>query len=293
MGEKPDGRGDDQAGTSCLARASSSCGSNGLPMKPRAPPSAAARADASSTWPLNMITGIEPWRSSSRRRSCQPSTPGITTSSSTSAGALVRDRGKGLLAALGLADRVAGRLEAHPQELAQPRIVVDDQDERPATVAAARAGAVDEGLEVLEPESPVTSGRVEGTHPAVVRPLADRRLRHAEELRRLPERQPVGLGARTIADDWLRAHLPRESTQSSVFLRLFLRGGNRDGDGVLGHRDERQRVERSHDRLRPARVRVVVQRLTEPDPGEEHDHDAERRRRGGEANGASGGASSA
>ena len=39
----------DQAGTSCLARSISCCGSNGFPMNPRAPRSSAWAADCSST----------------------------------------------------------------------------------------------------------------------------------------------------------------------------------------------------------------------------------------------------
>ena len=48
------------AGTSCLARSINCCGSNGFPMKPRAPRSSASLATVDSTWPLNMITGIDP-----------------------------------------------------------------------------------------------------------------------------------------------------------------------------------------------------------------------------------------
>ena len=57
----------------------------------------------------------------------------------------------------------------------------------------AGAGAVEERLEVAAPVAPVAAGRVEGRHAALVGPLADRRLGHAEELGRLAERQPVGL----------------------------------------------------------------------------------------------------
>ena len=45
------------------------------------------RRRARSTWPLNMITGIEPWRSCICCSICQPSTPGMTTSSRTRSGA--------------------------------------------------------------------------------------------------------------------------------------------------------------------------------------------------------------
>ena len=57
--------GTDQAGTSCFVDSISCCGLNGFPMKPWAPRDAAVRSESSSTFPLNMITGIEPtpWRS--------------------------------------------------------------------------------------------------------------------------------------------------------------------------------------------------------------------------------------
>src|SRR5579862_3745335 len=75
------------SGTSCLARSTTCCGSNGLPMKPSAPRRVASTASSSSTLPLNMITGIEPCRSCMRWSISQPSVPGMTTSSSTRSGA--------------------------------------------------------------------------------------------------------------------------------------------------------------------------------------------------------------
>ena len=44
----------------CFARSISCCGSNGFPRKPCAPALAATSAERSSTWPLNMTTGIAP-----------------------------------------------------------------------------------------------------------------------------------------------------------------------------------------------------------------------------------------
>ena len=44
----------------CLARSISCRGSKGFPMNPLAPRSTASPAEASSTWPLNMTTGIAP-----------------------------------------------------------------------------------------------------------------------------------------------------------------------------------------------------------------------------------------
>ena len=88
-----------------------------------------------------------------------------------------------------------------------PRVVVDDEDER-AGRRSARARAVDEQLEVAAPEAAVAARRVERGHPALVGPLADRRLGDAEELRRLPERQPVRLD--------VGARLPGELTVRKV-----------------------------------------------------------------------------
>src|SRR5919204_1018953 len=80
--------GPDQVGSSCLVWSISSCGLNGLPTKAWAPREAASAASCSSTFPLNMITGIAPtpWRSWTRRSISQPSTPGIITSRSTRSG---------------------------------------------------------------------------------------------------------------------------------------------------------------------------------------------------------------
>lgn len=48
----------DQVGMSCFVESISCRGSNGLPMKPEAPRACASAADSSSTFPLNMITGM-------------------------------------------------------------------------------------------------------------------------------------------------------------------------------------------------------------------------------------------
>jgi hypothetical protein len=50
----------DQVGSSCLVWSISSCGLNGLPMKAWAPREVASSAACSSTFPLNMITGMAP-----------------------------------------------------------------------------------------------------------------------------------------------------------------------------------------------------------------------------------------
>src|SRR6187399_693791 len=73
----------DQVGRSCLVDSISCRGSNGLPMKPRAPRALASSSEASSTLPLNITTGIDPTPccSCTRRSISQPSTFGIITSS--------------------------------------------------------------------------------------------------------------------------------------------------------------------------------------------------------------------
>ena len=76
---------------------------------------------------------------------------------------------------------------------------------------AARARAVEEGLEVAAPVAAVAAGRVEGRHAALIGPLADRRLGDAEELRRLAERQPVRLARRSAS---ARVASRRKSIQS-------------------------------------------------------------------------------
>src|SRR5436190_9814781 len=72
-----------QAGSSCLACSISCWGSKGLPRNPCAPRAVASAASRSSTFPLNITTGIAPtsWRSWTRRSISQPSTSGIITSS--------------------------------------------------------------------------------------------------------------------------------------------------------------------------------------------------------------------
>ena len=79
-----------------------------------------------------MITGIEPWRSCIRCSICQPSTPGITTSSRTSSGAWSSTAASASSALAGLAHRVALHLEVDAHELAQALVVVDDEHERAA-----------------------------------------------------------------------------------------------------------------------------------------------------------------
>jgi hypothetical protein len=88
-------------------------------------------------------------------------------------GRLVLDRRARLLGAVRLAHGVAAELEVRAQELAQARVVVDDQHER-AALPPARARTVDEGLEVDAPEASVPARGVEGGKASVIRPLPDR-----------------------------------------------------------------------------------------------------------------------
>ena len=126
-------------------------------------------------------------------------------------------------------------------------------------------------------EPPMAARRVEGGHPALIRPLADRRLRDAEERRRLARasasraRRPARSARRPVVD----SSSTLESTQSFAFLEVVLGRRNRDGDGVLGDGNERERMQRPDERLRPARLRVVVQRLAEADPDDERDDERE------------------
>ena len=139
-----------------------------------------------------MTTGIAPapYCSWMRRSISQPSTCGIITSSRTRSGFASSIAVEPLLGAAGLADGVALELEVHADELAHLLVVVDEQDERAGLRPAARAGAVEERLEVGAPVAPVAARRVERGHAALVGPLADRALGDAEEPGRLAEREP-------------------------------------------------------------------------------------------------------
>src|SRR5262249_17944470 len=88
--------------------------------------------------------------------------------------------------------------EVDAHVLAQARVVVDDEHERAARPSRG-ARAVDEELEVTAAVAPGPSGGVEGGGAPLIRPLPDRRLGDAEELRRLPRGQPAGLAGRLPA----------------------------------------------------------------------------------------------
>src|SRR5205085_4333621 len=124
---------------------------------------------------------------------------------------VVLDRLESLLGVARLDHRVALDLQVDPHDLADLRIVVDDEDERPAR-RLPRARAFEERVEVSAPVSAMPSGRVERRHAPEVGPLADRALRDAEVLGGLPERQPFGIPSGSPARTAARlsvAHRPR------------------------------------------------------------------------------------
>src|SRR5207253_2061785 len=129
------------------------------------------------------------------------------------------DRRHALLGARGLAHGVALELEVDADELAHPLVVVDEEDERAGPTLPSRSRAVEEVLQVEAAVAPVPAGGVEGRDAALVGPLANRALRHAQEAGRLAERQPLGLTA-SAAAAWIipERHLAGESTQNSTFL---------------------------------------------------------------------------
>ena len=130
-------------------------------------------------------------------------------------GDFLQDR-EPLLRAACLAHRVALHLEVDADVFAHPRVVVDDQHQRTLLGRAARAGTVEEVVEICAAVATVPTGGVEGGHTALVRPLADRALGDAEEFRGLAERQPVGLARRRAPSRKLaaghRVKLPKALT---------------------------------------------------------------------------------
>src|SRR5258707_367344 len=80
----------------------------------------------------------------------------------------------------GLRDGVALELEIDAHELAHLLVVIDEKDKRTGPRTAARAGAVEERLEVGAAVPTVPAGGVERRHPALVGPLSDRALGNPE-----------------------------------------------------------------------------------------------------------------
>ena len=184
-----------------------------------------------------MITGIEPWRSCIRCSSCQPSTPGMTTSSRTSSGAW-SSIAASASSALGLADRVALELEVDAHELAQARVVVDDEHERPARLA--RRGRSGRGT---------ARGRGAGSgggRPACRTPArGPGRTTCGSSTGRRRGTSPPGRGSASRARSSGRvcrgdAHRPQNYPKLSYLNRL--RVLNRDRDRLAGRRSQRQRL---------------------------------------------------
>jgi hypothetical protein len=107
---------------------------------------------------------------------------------------LVVEDGEPLVGVPGFPHRVSVHLEIDANEFPDPRVVVDDQDERGSADLRARPapGAGDEGVEVTSAIPSMPAGRVERRQAALIRPLPDRALRHAEVLGGLAQRQPIG-----------------------------------------------------------------------------------------------------
>ena len=207
-----------QTGAICFVWSISCCRSNGLPTNACAPLDAACACACSSTWPLNMTTGIAPapycsWIAAQHLPAVDVRHHHVEQDE---VGLRLLDRGEALVRAAGLAHGVALELEVDADELAHLLVVVDEQDERARLRPAAGAGAVEERLEVGAAVAAVAAGRVEGRHAALVRPLADRALGDAEEPGRLPEREPLAV---------VSVRHRRESGQSFRFL-------HQDGHGM-------------------------------------------------------------
>src|SRR5204862_4305731 len=105
----------------------------------------------------------------------------------------VLDRPEPFRRACRLADGVALELEVDAHELADGVVVVDEEDEWPGLRVTARAGAVEERLEVRPPVPAVAARCVERGHAAVVRPFPNRALGDAEEPCRLAEGEPLAV----------------------------------------------------------------------------------------------------
>src|SRR5207253_10610061 len=97
-----------------------------------------------------------------------------------------------VLGVCSFADGVALHLQIDANELPHLRVVVDQQDER-AAGGLARTRPVEKSLQVASLVAAMATRRVESRHPPEVGPLPDRALSNPEELRGLPEREPVAL----------------------------------------------------------------------------------------------------
>src|SRR4051794_18139767 len=103
------------------------------------------------------------------------------------------DRCEAFVRTSGFAYEVTLELEIDAHELAHLLVVVDEQDERTGLRLTARTGSVEEDLEVGPAVPAVSSRCVEGGHLALVGPLSNGALGHAEEPGRLSQGEPFAV----------------------------------------------------------------------------------------------------
>src|SRR5256886_15418589 len=115
--------------------------------------------------------------------------------------------------AAGLAHRVALHLEVDAHVLTHSLVVVDDQDERALLHRAARAGAVEEVVEVGPAIAAMPARRIERGPSALIGPLPNRALGDAPGLRGPAERQPRGIARRSASSWKLAAGLDQNDPQ--------------------------------------------------------------------------------
>ena len=211
----------DQVGSSCLVCAISSCGSNGLPMNPCAPRSAASSAAA--------LVDLAAEHHDRDRADAVPFVhqlqhlPAVDLRhhhvEQHEVGPNLVEHVHSVVGAARLVDGVARHLEVDAHVLAQALVVVDDQHDRAG--ASLRCRPLQEGVEIAAAVAAVAPGRLEDTHAAAVRPLADRALRDPEVARRLAQGEPIGLGryrVRVVVTWHRAANLPKASvSETSLF----------------------------------------------------------------------------
>jgi hypothetical protein len=195
---------DSYTGTIAFAWSTSSARSKPLPTKPRAPRAAAEHEhrDRPSAVPL-----LDP----------SQHLPAVHLRhhhvEEDELGPAALDRLEPLVGTRRLPYVVALALELEPDELAHPRVVVDEQDGRPGPRSRG-ARAREKCLEVVPPEAPVAARCVEGGDLPLVRPPSHRALGDTEESCGLPEREPLGIAPPAVVAVPHRG----ETHQSSLFL---------------------------------------------------------------------------
>ena len=214
-----------------------------------------------------------PCRSRTRRSISQPSMPGIITSSMTRSGGSPSSAAQALLGRRGLAHDHAVELEVDADELAQARIVVDDQDDGVAARPRARAVALDERVEVGAHEPAMAARRVEhrraGRCPSRPAPCSARcpgtsRPVRASTRSVRPTADPCGGAGEFAATHGLRVPGSRGRRREAVTV---------DRDGAFGDRlgqDDLAEVTLHGRGLRL--TGAIAQRIAERDAdGEQHE----------------------